>query len=260
MPLSSDLRKEWSLVRYQYYASGRADVIFSNLGITGVILGYAIETSYKHLLHELDLSDKGIIKCHSVKLIHNYLLKKNAEVPQVSNDFLDFIDNHLHSRYPSQRYETSTRIEAKNRFFVFNSLAMSFYDDLMFQLDNLILKTTNDDYHASVFFRGATDCLMSRGQFFFHGNYHAYLAHNEIIKYLETHGGLESEIEHLKTYRELLFDNDQFQLRSQPLINIKYTEKFCKDFVYPHWENDPITGKPTIIIKNPILIGINIQL
>lgn len=235
MSLSNDLRKEWSFQRFQYYTSGRLDVLYQNFCAAGVLLGYSIETSYKQLLLELGvIPSQGILNSHSTKSLHNYLNQHfSKHVPRVSLDFLDYIDDHLEARYPSQRERVVQRIG--NRLLVFGLCSLSFYDDLFYQLDQKCFHASQNDYHSSAYFRAGTSIKSHQGTCFFHGNYLAY-AHRDFIKQmLTTHGNHKNEIEIISSRYHELYDNHQFPLRTQALAGITSVPDFSRNFRYPEF-------------------------
>lgn len=244
MALSTDKRHAWSQIRYQYYISGRSDVIFQNFSAAGIMLGYAIETSYKQLLAELGATG-SIMNSHYTRKLHEYLVCNYnfSLAPLVCMDFLDFVDDHLEARYPIQTEKVQNRLQPQGRLLSFNLNALSFYDDLMFQLDRLIYGQSPTEVGTSVYFRGAVDCKMFRGAFFFHGNYHAYLSQSWIIGMVTSHGGHQDEVDIIQNRNLELYDNLSFPVRADDVNQNAYVPNFCQNYRYVS-SNQNSNGQP----------------
>lgn len=236
MTLSVDLRKEWCFQRFQYYTSGRLDIFYQNFCAAGILLGYSIETSYKQLLLELGVpSDQKILRSHSIQSLHNYLNQHfSSYVPNVSLDFLEYIDDHLEARYPSQRDEVIRRMS--DRFLVFGICSLSFCDDLFYQLDQKCYSASLGDRHSSVYFRAGVSVKSHQGACFFHGNYLAHTHRAFILDRINEHGEHEDELTIIDTNYQDLYDNFQFPLRAQNPSSVIPIADFSRNFIYPKFD------------------------
>jgi len=164
---------EWTNLRFDYYWAGRT-LLFTNQMQMGVLmLGYAIEAHFKHLIS----SDGTIKEKYSYK--HNFSkafnVLRNAGYFQdvhVSSDFLDFVEDNFDRRYPSQTSRTIKRANSKGRPVSMAPDVIIPYDDLILQLD-MSLTNVFGTPEASVLMHGIHVVGCAGGHFFFHCNYAA---------------------------------------------------------------------------------------
>ena len=253
--MGHELRKEWSFQRLQFYTSGRLDVFFENFCSAGILLGYSIETSYKQLLLELGVSpEKRILNSHKTRDLHDYLARHYADhTPVVSIEFLEYVDDHLEARYPSQRDKVIRRIG--DRLFVFGFQSLSFYDDLFFQLDQKCFEASQKDRHSSAYFRAGTVLRSYQGACFFHGNYLSYINREFIFQNLVEHGEHNDEVEILSNRFMELYSNQSFPRKAQDVNGVSFTLNFSSGFQYPKFD-----GKGAVLLNQVNFLAINYPL
>lgn len=174
---------------------------------------------------------------------------------EVSDDFLDYINDQFKSRYPSLIEKVNADINSKNRIDIIGPLLLSWYDDLMFQIDKWILTQTNDNL-ASCFFRVVGDIHEIKGRLFFHSNYHACTNLNNLIQMLkiqtEDNTNALQELEKGILY---FWSSVTGIIQAQNINNVNFEKNFAKRFHYPTW-SDNVPSK--ISIKNWNCIVINL--
>ena len=236
-------RKAWSQLRYSYYCSGRNEMLLGNYGAAGILLGYAVETSLKHALIESGFSDLSVLNKHEVQILMRECRKQGTlDSIEVSDDFLDYINDHFKPRYPSLRKKVQDDISSKGRVDTIGPLLLSWYDDLMFQIDDWIYKYTSDNL-ASCFFRATGDVYMLKGRLFFHANYHACAMLEQMVTMREKHQGDNTHIiNELRKGALNLWSTVTGVIPAQNFNNVRYQKNFCKRFHYAKWsaEDKPI--------------------
>jgi len=157
----SKAREKYRLIRYEYYHSGRTLFLSGCFLSGGILLGYAVETTLKAGLLEV-LSEKekekqiknrkGILFQHDINKIFDECVSAGIfrEI-EVSEDFLEFINNNF-QRYPSQQYEIFQKASKRNIVLCNSTDYVYYYDDLIVQLDNYLLKYTSDHSISMVYF------------------------------------------------------------------------------------------------------------
>jgi len=249
-------RKKWSLLRYNYYSSGRNEMLIGNYSAAGILLGYAIETSFKHALIESGFDDKKILKEHNPRILMKACRKigilKDIEV---SDDFLDYINDHLKPRYPSFIDEVQKNIFSKGRADIIGPLLLSWYDDLMFEIDSWLFGKTSDNL-SSCFFRATDDINLLKGKLFFHANFHACSNINQLIEMRKNHLGNNSLfIAELEKGIKNFWSTVSGVMPAQSFDNVKYVKNFSKRFYYCKWSKGE---NISIQIKNWNCIMINL--
>ncbi len=233
-------RNDWAMLRYSYYSSGRNELLLGNFDAAGILLGYAVETSFKHALLESGYDNKAILHSHDIRKLRS-ACKGTLALPhlEVSDDFLDYINDHFKPRYPSLKDQVIKGVEARSGFLTFGPLLLSWYDDVMFQIDNWIYEYTGDVL-ASCFFRATADLLNLKGALFFHGNYHACKYLTELKSMCEQHGRDDYVIKELSKKVEDFWERTKTLgvLPVQDYANIKYEKNFSKRFFYPTWNKE----------------------
>ena len=148
-------------------------MLLGNHSAAGILFGYAIETSLKHALIESGFNNLNILNKHEPQILMRECLKQGIlEDIEVSDDFLDYINDHFKPRYPILQEKVQDDISSKGRVHTIGPLLISWYDDLMFQIDSWLLNYTSDSL-SSCFFRATGDINQLKGRMFFHANYHA---------------------------------------------------------------------------------------
>lgn len=156
--VNSRQREKYRLLRYDYYHAGRLLHLMGNFHSGCIMLGYTVETTMKAGLMEVlseEQQEKNRIlnSSHDVRKIFNecrkYRIFKDI---RVSNDFLEHIDNNF-QRYPSQMKKISEEADKQNTVLGNSVDWVYYYDDLVIQLDEQLLKRTSDPsisivYHA----------------------------------------------------------------------------------------------------------------
>jgi hypothetical protein len=239
--MDPEKRKEWSLLRYNYYSSGRSELLLGNYGAAGILLGYANETILKKHQPQILMRE-----CRSHGILNEV---------EVSDDFLDYINDHFKPRYPSLKTSVQEEISSQNKVDIFGPLLLSWYDDLLFQIDNWISYYTKDRI-SSCFFRATGDTSLLRGRLFFHANFHACTDLNRLIDMRGAHDGGDSPlVSELERGVSHLWSNVSGVWPAQKFENVNYIKNFSKRFYYAKWS----TGeRPSIQIKDWNCIMINL--
>jgi hypothetical protein len=146
------IREQFKIKRLGYYQAGRY-LAFSSVGVQSyyIMLGYAVEMHIKAAIAELEF--KGVkLNSTELKLLYSHKIKdlyhlaKNYglyEKVEVSDYFLELVENFLHTRYPSQETESRKRIVEKNyEVSVYNVFP---YDDFICQLDQQLYALSGDE-------------------------------------------------------------------------------------------------------------------
>jgi hypothetical protein len=247
-------RKDWSLLRYNYYSAGRNEMLLGNYSAAGILLGYAVETSFKHALMEFGFIDQVILNKHEPQILMRKCRDLGVlEGAEVSDDFLDYINDHLKPRYPSLKAKVQEDILGKGRVDIIGPLLLSWYDDLMYQIDNWLIETTADSL-SSCFFRATGDLDSLKGKLFFHSNYHGCSSVEKYIAMRKNHVGDNSYIiSKLENGIESLWSTVTGILPAQRYDNVNYSSNFSKRFHYPKWSEES-----SIQLKNWNCIMINL--
>ncbi|WP_461516961.1 hypothetical protein [Porticoccus sp.] len=252
--MDCEKRKEWSLLRYNYYSAGRNEMLLGNYSSAGILLGYAVETSLKHALIESGFKDLAILNKHEPQVLMDTCHKQGAlENVEVSEDFLDYINDHFKPRYPSLKSKVQEDISARGRVDIIGPLLLSWYDDLMYQIDNWLIKKTSDNL-SSCFFRATGDLHSIKGKLFFHSNYHGCSNLEKYIEMRKQHIGDNAEfISELEKGFQCLWSVVTGVLPAQPYDQVNYLKNFSKRFHYPKWSDNY-----SVNIKNWNCIIINL--
>lgn len=252
--MDNENRKEWSLLRYNYYSAGRNEMLLGNYSAAGILLGYAIETSFKHALIESGFDDLAILNKHEPQILMRKCQEFGTlEEIEVSDDFLDYINDHFKPRYPSLKSKVQEDISAKGRIDIIGPLLLSWYDDLMHQIDNWLIERTSDGL-SSCFFRATGDLDNLKGKLFFHSNYHGCSNLEKYIEMRKNHTGDNSDIiSELEKGIENLWSTVTGIPPAQRYDNVNYSSNFSKRFHYPKWSEES-----SIQFKNWNCIMINL--
>lgn len=242
-------RAEFSILRVDYYNSGRLLLLSSCVTGAGIMLGYAIELSCKAAFHELGVKG-SITRSHDLNKLLSVCRESGIfNSVKVSDEFMDYANDRLHQRYPSQQAEALIRASIKNRFFMHVRIEdLEIYDDLLIQMDDELIEYTKDEF-ISVGVRNAANAYSFAARGFFHCNGPATLRlrkYIEIIKRLrpdnkEAIGELEKGEDyfwHFKLMPKFVKRNLSFDLNTHP----------AEAFQYPAWQ-DMENGNKYINIK-----------
>jgi len=168
-----NIRNSWSQLRYSYYSAGRTELLMNNFHAGEMLLGYAVEASLKHLLIENSHSDSSVLNSHDIPKIYNTCKTLNfLPSTDVSNDFLNYINDHFLGRYPSLSKKALQNTYDQGMAMFQTVQILPWYDDLLYQLNNEILNITND-FSGSPFILGGFDSDSLKGRLFHHGNFPA---------------------------------------------------------------------------------------
>jgi hypothetical protein len=175
---ASDLTKEWTQQRYEYYLSGRT-LWFHNQSQPGAImLGYAVEA---HLKHGMNVHKSSFPPKLFNRLIYKHdiptLFERSRAAGlfsdvEVSGDLLLFVQDNFHRRYPSQTQETARNARCRGHFLANTPALIHAYDDFILQLDWSLYRSIND-IRASVTLMGAKGVKSLGDRLFFHSNHAA---------------------------------------------------------------------------------------
>lgn len=165
--VSSEQRNKYSSLRYYYYHAGRFLFMRGNLHAGGIMLGYAVETTMKAGLMEV-LPEEQWDKNRILKKEHGAMkifceCKKyhmfNKDI-RVSRAFLDQINNNF-QRYPSQIDKKMEDANVCGNAWGNSSTWIHYYDDLIVQLDEYLLKRTSDPSISMIYiaFRSLEETL-----------------------------------------------------------------------------------------------------
>lgn len=248
-------RKDWSLLRYNYYSAGRNELLLGNYAAAGILLGYAFEASLKHVLIESGFTDLNILNRHEpqvlMKTCRDEGLLKDIEV---SDDFLDYINDNFKPRYPRLKESVNKDIESRGRFGMFGPLLLSWYDDILFEIDTWLYSLTKENL-SSCLFRASGDIQQIKGRLFFHANYHACMHLENLIEMRKSHQGDNSFIlKELEKGPLEYWSSLQGVIPAQNINNVEYVQNFSKRFHYAEWSQDE---QPSVQFKNWNCVVIN---
>jgi hypothetical protein len=239
---------QWTSLRFDYYLAGRT-LLFTNQMQSGVLmLGYAIEAHFKHLISSDRTIERKYSSGHDFSGAFNVL--RNAGYLQdvhVSSDLLDFIEDNFDRRYPSQTSRTIKRANSRGRAVSMAPDVIIPYDDFILQLD-MSLTNVFGTPEASVLMRGLQNIDCTGGHFFFHCNYAAVARldtgldlceqHLELLKQREP-GIYQINLDAHRTRKKLLEDREELlnssksSMRIRPHGGFDAALKAAASFVYP---------------------------
>lgn len=239
---------QWTNLRFDYYWAGRT-LLFTNQMQSGVLmLGYAIEAHFKHLISADGTIARKYSFGHNFSEAFNVL--RNAGYFQdvhVSSDLLDFVEDNFDRRYPSQTSRTIKRANSRGRPVSMAPDVIIPYDDFILQLD-MSLTNVFGTPEASVLMRGIQVIGCAGGHFFFHCNYAAVARldtglnlceqHLELLKQRQP-GIYQINLDDYQTRRKLLEDREELLNSSKTNIRViphggfDAALKAAASFVYP---------------------------
>jgi len=164
---------QWTDLRYRHYLAGRT-LLFNNQMQSGVLmLGYAVEAHFKHLLsHDLTISKKhsfghNFVDTFSLLRSKGYLLDVDA-----NEDLLHFVEDNFDRRYPSQTNRTISRANSRGHAVCMAPDVVINYDEFILQLDQSVTKAIGTP-EASVLMMAVMQVDCAGGEYFFHNNFSA---------------------------------------------------------------------------------------
>lgn len=212
--MNNEKRVEWTDLRLESYISGRRLIGDGMFHVGLMVMGYAVEYSLKHALYEFNgkivrLKDFAKIKySHNLSDIYKYGVTNGLfKDILVSDDFLKYItDNFDNYRYPEQIIKNRGNILKDGRAVSAGCYYINYYDDLIIQIDNHILKNTNNP-DSSIGFKALCMADDNYSVLFFSRNIYAFLKldyYNSFIK----EGGLPSSFSYtIDTVKEKYKDS-----------------------------------------------------
>jgi hypothetical protein len=238
-------REQYRLVRYDYYHAGRVLHLMGNFHSACIMLGYAVETTMKAGLLEVFSKDerknnKILNSSHNIKRIYTECRKHCLfDNVKVSDDFLEHIDYHF-QRYPSQMQKASDNASKRNMTICNSVDWLYYYDDLIVQLDEYLLKNTSDPmisiiYHTirTLETKYARDILLENAFAILKFNKYAEVVRNN----LPERDDLKTEIEENLSKGAIFYwnpDNKQTITHDQiAAITQKYS---ASTFKLPKWK------------------------
>lgn len=173
IPLPQAQYDKFNELRQSYYVAGRCLLINNIFGTSGINFGYAVELSLKQLLISKGYPAKKLYN-HSIAAYYREAVDNRYIPPlNVSDDFIQFMDERLNARYPSHLNKLLESHNAGSRGCVFLIDSLHCYDDFILQLDDAITHALSDQ-RSSVGFRCCRDLMSTGGRIFFHCNDHAF--------------------------------------------------------------------------------------
>lgn len=205
-------------LRQQYYLAGRSLLINRFFGMAGINFGYSIELSLKFILLKNGYKKSKLLK-HGLRDYYRMSID-DGFIPKlsVSDDFLQFIDERLNTRYPIMIEGNFKAHLEDNRAYVFTIDMLHCYDDLILQLDDAITEGVSDP-RISIGFRSCRDLSSTSGRIFFHSNDHAFAR-------------IEKYIAMLQNNRD---DNDNFELIKEILVSPNELWNFTGLIAFRPW-------------------------
>jgi len=181
----SEKRTQFSVLRTDYYNSGRLLLLNSCLHGAGIMLGYAIELSCKVALNETGVKGGSIVYSHDLTDLFSQCCDNGVfRSVMVSSEFLEYANDRLHQRYPSQQREVLERASRQHRVVHIGVQDLEAYDDFLIQMDDALASHTKDDF-VSVGVRNASSADTYAARAFFHCNGPAILRlqrYTDIVK------------------------------------------------------------------------------
>jgi hypothetical protein len=205
---------EWTLQRYEYYLAGRTLWLCNQMEKSALMLAYSIEAHIKHLLSRQKEVSQKLQYDHDIPKLFGKSrdLGLFADV-EVSEDLLRYVQDHFHSRYPSQKKETINRAMNRGHTIGLDPTRILAYDDLILQLDQSLWRALHD-VRASVALMGGKGASTAPGRFFFYSNHVAIDLLEDIKIMLEEDFSLFLREEHERLHEM----NRQDYLRRQATL------------------------------------------
>lgn len=228
-----DNREKWTDLKYEYYTAGRTLFLENQWNAGCLMLGYAIEGQFKHALNEIGYKIKDILYSHDLHLLWKECLQQSlfGDV-EVSEDFIEYTNDHFDQRYPSQRHAKIAQMWERDHAMGMAAYVLVIYDHLLIQLDNSLWAQTKDST-SSVGVRAACHATSHASRYFFHWNAPAI---SRIPVYLEavrdrypTH---VDSILMLEAQRDKLWDFDRATTRFAP-YEVLLASKPAKNYKFP---------------------------
>lgn len=164
-------------LREQYYLSGRTLIISQLYDIALINFGYSLELALKQILLGCEEPEKTVRRYHHLERYYCRVCEIAPEFSvSVSEEFIQYCDRGLNSRYPSHQVK---QLESNpNKIWMISMSTLHCYDDLLLQLDDYIARQFSEK--CSIGLRAAGNLEHVSGRVFFHCN---DAAHNRIMSY-----------------------------------------------------------------------------
>jgi hypothetical protein len=248
--MSCTKRNEWLELRTEYYVAGRTLHISGNYKMSGIMLGYAIETSLKHALCETGFTNTVILHKHDILLLMETCITRNilANV-KVTKDFLTYVNDYFMPRYPSLLEKVVENTKVDDRFLLRSIDFLPYYDDLMIQIDDEIA-TYSGDKKCTIGVRALSKILEFSGRAFFHCNYPACLRldkYRTVIESLQPEKDLLTE---MNKGIDHLWDCNLMYQHTHRNTTITADWHPSSKFEYPKWQT--LNGVKYIKLRLPI--------
>lgn len=179
------ISNEWNKFRYDYYVSGRVLNFNGLLESSLLMLSYSIEVSMKYLITEYRTNEirqkySKIRNTHDInKLFYFMIDNKICNDDICSEDFLSYITNNF-LRYPRQVKESYNNFWTNTGSRMLDSTLITYFDDLFLQLNKLIYEKVRTN-NSNILIKAIFDHDTYNGRAFFHQNFPAKLAFNDLI-------------------------------------------------------------------------------
>ncbi|MGV8836289.1 hypothetical protein [Cellvibrio sp.] len=162
------LMEQWTKQKYDYYVSARTLWENNQMQMAALMYAYAIEAQIKSAfsLFPNTCSRKDLERHNISKL---FAQAKNDGIfndVSASDDFLDFVMDNFHRRYPRQTNEQLINARQGGRGFALISNLNHYYDQFIIDLDNSIYRKSKD-CRSSMFFLAKRDLESVCGKYFF---------------------------------------------------------------------------------------------
>ncbi len=163
----------FKVLRQRYYLSARCLLINQMFGAAGINFGYAVELTLKFILAFNKWPQKKLYN-HNIKNYYQNVIDSEYIKPvNVSDNFINFVNNRLNARYPSYISAQFASYQAKQQAYAFTIDMLHCYDDFILQLDDAVTQAVKDP-RISIGFRSCRELQSVGGRIFFHCNDHAF--------------------------------------------------------------------------------------
>ena len=231
--------------RFDYYVGGRTLHFDGCTGFASdLLLGYCVEAYLKNAMvlsaKETPLTrgeEKAVSREHCVKRLFKYCQRRGFyDDVDVSDEFLMFIDDNYNIRYPSQEIKKNKELFDRYQAVVRGG-AVLIYDDLIWKLDDSLVKKTNEP-ELSIGFIGLRHHDSVGFEQFFYCNPFAIHRLELFLSYFKN----KSEQQTIRTKVEK-YDFDAIEIKLALGVQLKrqedLTEGLCNKFVYPRAQSVP---------------------
>lgn len=214
----------WNALRYQYYSAGRLAFFYGLYNVGLINLGYAIESYLNQGLKEcgeiIKDNDKHDLKkkmkqCHKAGIFNEI---------EFSHDFMLYANSSFKMRYPKSLVDEHLKYYDQGRAIHIESTYIHFYDDFIVQLDNSLLKYTNE-FVCSILVRAAADITSNGSKMIYYYNPYAFKNFEETKKIvIQNYPTNNHSIEILNEGEDLIFNS--FNFRDRNYLKVKETSQY----------------------------------